>query len=122
MYSGFAELWEGFSKNLRPVFEESHIGFVLFGMVVFGLFLLPFLLLTMDRAALPAVVLSVILIMQMRLNLTLRFRTSWLGFFFHPIAVILALLIALNSWRLCQGAGVSWKGRNYSGKTRALLD
>jgi len=122
MYSGFAELWEGFSKNLRPVFEESHIGFVLFGIVVFGLFLLPFLLLAMDKAALPAVVLSVILIMQMRLNLTLRFRTSWLGFFFHPIAVILALLIALNSWRLCQGAGVSWKGRNYSGKTRALLD
>jgi len=122
MYSGFAELWEGFSKNLRPVFEESHLGFALCGLVIFALFLLPFLLLVVHGASGVAALPALLLIVGMRLLLTLRFRTSWLGFIAHPFAVILVLLIALNSWRLCQGDGVSWKGRNYSGKTRSLLD
>ena len=122
MYTGFSELWEGFSKNLRPVFEESHVGFALFGAVIFSLFLLPFLLLMLPGAILQAAVIAVLLIMGMRLILTLRFRTSWLGLLTHPFAVILSLLIALNSWRLCQTTGVSWKGRNYSGQTRSLLD
>jgi len=122
MYSGFPELWEGFSKNLRPVFEESHVGFALFGLVIFSIFLLPFLLMALGKTTFQASVIAVILIMGIRLLITMRFRTSWLGFIAHPFAVILALLIALNSWRLCQTTGVSWKGRNYSGKTRSILD
>ena len=119
MYSGFSELWEGFSKNLRPVFEESHVGFMLFGVVIFSLFLLPFLLLPLSGSLLSAAWIAVILIMGMRFMIAMRFQTSWLGFIAHPFGVILALLIALNSWRLCQTKGVSWKGRNYSGKTRS---
>ncbi len=122
MYSGFSELWEGFSKNLRPVFEESHIGFALFGVVIFSLFLLPFLLLPLGESLLSAAWIAVILIMGMRFMITMRFQTSWLGIIAHPFAVILALLIALNSWRLCQTTGVSWKGRNYSGKTRSSFN
>ena len=122
MYSGFPELWEGFSKNLRPVFEESHVGFALFGVVIFSLFLFPFLLLPFSGSLLLGAWIAVILIMGMRFIITRRFHSSWLGFIAHPFAVILALLIALNSWRLCQGAGVSWKGRNYSGKTRSSFN
>lgn len=118
MYSGISELWEGFSKNLRPVFEESHHSFLLFGLVTGGLFLLPFFLLGQSASAL----LAVGLIMTMRLLLTLRFRTSWFGFIAHPFGVLLALLIALNSWRLCLRGGVTWKGRTYSGTTRSSLD
>ena len=122
MYNGFAGVWEGFSKNMRPVFEESHIGFALFGVVVFTLFLLPFLLLPVNGPTSVAAWIAVMLIAALRLLLTYRFRTSWLGFIAHPFAVILSLMIALNSWRLCQGTGVSWKGRTYSGKTRSQLD
>jgi hypothetical protein len=122
MYCGFPELWEGFSKNLRPVFEESHLGFALFGVVIFSLFLLPFFLLALKETPFQAPAIMVLLIMGMRLLIMIRFRTSWLGFIAHPFAVILALLIALNSWRLCQTTGVRWKGRNYSGKTRSVLD
>jgi len=130
MYSGLAELWEGFSKNLRPVFEESHIGFLLFGVVIGALFLLPFLLLVLNpwflgelhgEVAYPALG-AALLIVTMRLLLTLRFRTSWLGFAAHPIAIALALMIGLNSWRLCQRKGIRWKGRIYSGTTRSRLD
>jgi chlorobactene glucosyltransferase len=127
MYSDFGQLWEGFSKNLRPVFEESFAAFVLFGVVVGGLFLLPFLGLAVSaifplHATGELCLLAVILILGMRLMLTLRFRTSWTGFIAHPFGVALAILIAINSWRLCRRGGVSWKGRTYSGATRSCLD
>ena len=61
-------------------------------------------------------------ILLMRLLLTLRFRTSWVGLVAHPVAMVLVLLIALNSWRLCLRRGIIWKGRVYSGTTRSVLD
>jgi chlorobactene glucosyltransferase len=121
MYCNLGELWEGFSKNLRPVFEKSFASFVLFGVVVGGLFLLPFLFLASGGILGRASLVAVLLIALMRLILTLRFRTSWLGFIAHPFGIVLALLIALNSWRLCLTKGVSWKGRVYSGNTPSSL-
>ena len=118
MYTDFNGVWEGFSKNLRPVFEESPQSFVLFGIVIFSLFLLPFLMLLW----IPSAGIAVGLILLTRFALTLRFRTSWFGFFVHPFAIALALLIALNSWRLCLRQGIVWKGRVYSGATRSALD
>jgi len=122
MYAGFADLWEGFSKNLRPVFEESHHLFLLFGVVVGSLFLLPFCLAWKITPAFPPALTAIGLVLLMRLILTIRFRTSWLGFIAHPFGIALALLIALNSWRLCMRRGIVWKGRVYSGSTRSVLD
>jgi cellulose synthase/poly-beta-1,6-N-acetylglucosamine synthase-like glycosyltransferase len=118
MYTDFEGVWEGFSKNLRPVFEESPHSFLLFGVVIFGLFLLPFLM----WPWIPLAGIAVGLILLNRFFLTLRFRTSWFGFFAHPLGILLALLIALNSWRLCLSRGIVWKGRVYSGATRSVLD
>jgi len=119
MYTDFTGVWEGFSKNLRPVFEESHHSFLLFGITVFTLFLLPFLLMAIGCGA---AWIAVGVILLMRLLLTLRFRTSWVGLVAHPVAMVLVLLIALNSWRLCLRRGIIWKGRVYSGTTRSVLD
>lgn len=119
MYTRFAELWEGFSKNLRPVFEDSTSSFVLFGIVVGGAFLMPFVLLPILHS--PVALAAVVLILIMRLLLTVRFGTSWLGMLFHPFGVVLALLIGLNSWRLCRAGGVRWKGRRYPGSVRGSL-
>lgn len=119
MYKDFSGVWEGFSKNLRPVFEEAHHSFLLFGIMIFTLFLLPFLLL---GGGCGAAWIAAGFILLMRLLLTLRFRTSWFGLLAHPAAVALALLIAINSWRLCLRCGVVWKGRVYSGTTRSMLD
>jgi len=117
MYSNAAEVWEGFSKNLRPVFEDSFLSFVLFGVVIGGLFLSPFFFLLLSlffkNLFAPALT-AVVLITLIRLILTLRFRTSWIGFFLHPAGIALAMLIGMNSWRLCLGKGVVWKGRIYS--------
>jgi chlorobactene glucosyltransferase len=126
MYSSFGELWEGFSKNLRPAFEESHAGFLFFGLVIWSLFLLPFLLLAAALLGFPLLfwpaLLGVSLILTLRGVLTIRFRTSWLSWIGHPFGITLAILIALNSWRLCFSNSVSWKGRLYAGTTRSSLE
>lgn len=124
MYTGCAELWEGFSKNLRPAFEGSLLGFLLFGVLIETLFLLPFCLLPLGlifKGVSEPSWIAVLLLFAIRLLLTLRFRTSWLGMIAHPFGILLISLIALNSWRLCLGGNVSWKGRTYSGATRRSL-
>ena len=42
MYTSFAEVWEGFTKNLRAAFAESSLSFWLFGTLQIAGLLLPF--------------------------------------------------------------------------------
>ena len=114
MYRSFRELWGGFSKNLRPVFEEGVVRFLLWGALISGLFLLPFGLLFVPGTPRLIGICSVVVLLGIRSWMTFRYRTSWWSVFLHPIAIILASLIALNSWRLWASKGVSWKARNYS--------
>jgi hypothetical protein len=51
----------------------------------------------------------------MRLLLAWRFRTSLAAIPFHPFAYLLALAIALNSWRWAASGKIVWKGRVYAG-------
>ncbi len=114
MYRSFPEVWEGFTKNLRAAFEDSLPSFLLVGVVQFCCFLLPFLLLLMPDANRGLILWQITIIYTIRIVLTWRFQTSWLGCVLHPVGQTLALLIALNSWRRSAGAGVSWKGRIYA--------
>ena len=114
MYRSFGEVWEGFTKNIRPAFEASLAGFLAIGAMQFGCFLLPCVLLFLPVAHKPLIAAEVALIYLIRLLLTLRFRTSWLGCALHPIGHALALAIGVNSWRRSAGGGVTWKGRTYA--------
>jgi chlorobactene glucosyltransferase len=111
MYHSFPDLWEGFTKNLWPLFEND---FVVFAILVLGqiiVFALPFFVA-------PWLVNSELwpllgLILLLRLLITIRYRTSWISLLFHPFGYLLALAIALNSLRRSLGKGVTWKGRLY---------
>ena len=114
MYRSFAEVWEGFTKNMRPAFEVSLLGFLLIGATQFCAFLWPFIGVFLSRGPARQCYLAEIgLVLLIRILLTVRFRTSWLGCLLHPLGHALALAIGLNSWRLSAGRGVSWKGRVY---------
>jgi chlorobactene glucosyltransferase len=111
MYTSFAEVWEGFSKNLRPVFEGDSTAFfvsiVVQGLVAVG----PFL-----GGAFwprPITLLPLVLILAIRALTAKRFRSSWLSVLLHPAGYLMGLAIALNSWRRVAGPGVTWKGRLY---------
>jgi chlorobactene glucosyltransferase len=113
MYQSLPEVWEGFTKNMRAAFEDSLSAFLVIGATQVSGFLLPFVFVFLAGPAQPLVVAQIAVIYLIRIVLTLRFRTSWLGCLLHPLGEALALAIGLNSWRSLATTGVSWKGRIY---------
>jgi chlorobactene glucosyltransferase len=113
MYRSLAETWEGFTKNMWPAFEGKIVAFLVIGAAQFGCFLFPFFALFGPAKWRAFAVAEVVLIYIIRVILTARFRTSWLGAVLHPLGHALCLAIGLNSWRCSAGGGVTWKGRQY---------
>jgi chlorobactene glucosyltransferase len=113
MYRAFSQVWEGFSKNLRPVFEDSLAAFLGVGSVQFLLYVLPWGLVFFADTTRPWVLAEMTMVLGIRGVLAARFRTSWLGVALHPLGYLLAIAIGLNSWRLSVTRGVTWKGRVY---------
>lgn len=116
MYTSFLEVWEGFTKNLRAAFADSAVSFWVFGLLQFCGLLVPFVFAAWPKLSgkwwwIP--VAQVVWIYGLRLALAMRFRTSLLGAWLHPVGQALSLLIGLNSWRLSTRQGVTWKGRRY---------
>ena len=80
---------------------------------------LPFILLvgslsSGNSSLLPAALTASLLVLASRLVLSLRFRHPLWSILLHPLAELLLLAIALNSWwRTVTGRGVRWKGRTY---------
>ena len=117
MYRSFGETWEGFTKNMRAVFDDRGVTFWLFGCFQAACFFWPFVAIFLVPSPLRWVVgMQIGLIFFIRFLLAARFRTSWFGALLHPIGLLLMMLIGLNSWRLSQGRGVVWKGRTYKPK------
>jgi chlorobactene glucosyltransferase len=116
MYRSFGETWEGFTKNLWPAFEARLPLFCVAGATQICAYLAPcgLLLLKWHSADRPWLIAQVALIVVIRIVLAVRFRTSWLSCALHPLAELLGIAIALNSWRLAGQRGVVWKGRRYT--------
>lgn len=125
MYHRFADLWEGFTKNLRAAFEKQVGAFVFFGILQMFFFVLPFgflvrQILCCGWAGLISlsgllILAQIILIYGIRLVFAVNYKQSIIWAFAHPVGQILALVIALNSWRRTSfsSKGVTWKGRSY---------
>ena len=117
MYRSLGETWEGFTKNIRAVFEEQRAAFWLFGLAQGMCLFAPCVFIFIAPAPVRKIVAAqVAVIYLIRLLLALRFRTSWIGALLHPIGMLLMMLIGLNSWRRSIGSGVVWKGRTYRPK------
>jgi chlorobactene glucosyltransferase len=113
MYRSLGQIWEGFIKNLRPVFDGGNLNFVMAIAGQFLVFVLPFVLVIVSPS--PAVTGEVCLLYSIRMLAAVRYRSSWLSVLLHPIGYAFALTIALNSLRQVAGEGVRWKGRLYPG-------
>ncbi len=111
MYSSIGDIWEGFTKNLWPVFDGDWVGFWFAVLWQFLVCVLPFLVLPFWPR--PELYLVIGIILCLRVVAAFRFNTSWISVCFHPIAYSLALLIAANSFRRAKGKGVTWKDRIY---------
>ncbi len=121
MYENFSQVWEGFTKNLRAMFDDNLAAFFAFGLFVFAVLVLPFFLLVWCLAAghvLAAIVCAAhcFLILGIRALLAARFLSPPQSVLLHPLGLGLVLLIACNSALRLGRAGVTWKGRTYGAK------
>lgn len=112
MYREFLEVWEGFSKNLRPAFEGRPLEFLGVCVILAVTMCLPFVWFIV-REQPWLVTLQAQLILLIRLVLTVRFHTSWSSLALHPFAMLLSLVIALNSWRQRMTGKITRKRRQY---------
>lgn len=111
MYHSFPDLWEGFTKNLWPLFENDFVAFTILVLSQIVVFALAFFAIPWVTGWEPWLLIGLILLL--RVLITFRYRTSWISVLFHPFGYLLALAIALNSLRRSFGKGVTWKGRLY---------
>jgi len=123
MYHGWGEVWAGFAKNLFAFFNRSLLFLALAILVALLLWVLP--VAGMIGAALGSGGCTSLVgwlclaqygtAVAARLLLTARFGGRPLDAFLHPFAVLLLLVIALNSARIARCGGVAWKGRPVAG-------
>lgn len=116
-YTCFRDLWAGFSKNSYEAVRGTPLKVAAVSVACFLLFIHPYLalidsLFRSQLASLP--LLQVATITLTRLILAERFRTSRGWVLLHPLSLLLALVILVNSCRLSiLRKKIAWKERWY---------
>lgn len=125
MYRRIGDMWEGFLKWTYSVASVSSLALLFLEVSAFFLFLVPFLWLAKfliysspwETLSLSLVI-SVTALLLMRWLVDRRFHHSILGTVLHPLAVSFMLAAGVSGIiRRATGAGVRWKGRDYSPKS-----
>jgi len=108
MYEGFTDAFNGFSKNFFPGFNIPATAFFLLLIILFIVFLLPFILIFMN----PSFVLIVLIILMGRLFVSIPSRQNLIAnILLHPIQILIMLAIGVNSVYRTKTKKLKWKGR-----------
>jgi hypothetical protein len=114
MYSSWADLWAGFSKNAREGMATAR-ALPVWTLLLGGGHLLPLLLLPFaSGAAFWLALLAAVLVWTAAGAVAVRARMSWLSVLLHPVGVAVTLLIQWNA--LIKGPRrrpAVWRGRSY---------
>lgn len=120
MYTGFQDVFKGFSKNFFAGFQRKHIPFIMFLIHIMNVYVLPLVLLFValytDNTSL--LIWSGFLLMEgmlIRFLSTIQFRLPLYHIFLQPFSALFAFIIGCNSllWSL-PGKKTMWKNRVYS--------
>jgi chlorobactene glucosyltransferase len=118
MYSGFDEVWRGYSKNTYAFFGNSPLFLALGILVLMALYVVPPALIlyatitgqfSLELFYLPLAQYSAAVLT--RLLLAVRFASRLLDAFLHPISILFLIAILLNSMLWKHTGKRSWKGR-----------
>ncbi|WP_180280176.1 glycosyltransferase family 2 protein [Azospirillum oleiclasticum] len=119
MYRGFAEVWDGFSKNATEGMATP-VALPVWTVLLGGGHILPWLLLLaglvwpLPAEALSAAAAGALATTSLRIGLALRFRQSLAGALLHPAGVATMLAIQWNALlRARRGRPATWRGRAY---------
>lgn len=112
MYTGWRDVVEGFSKNAFAGAGGSAAVLGLIILIAAAAFVVPPVGLLVAPSAWFAV--ETALALAARLALAVAFRNPLWSAVLHPVAVVVALGIAVRSFWLTRfGGGVAWRGRRY---------
>jgi glycosyltransferase involved in cell wall biosynthesis len=123
MYTGFKEIWNGWTKNLFPALSYSFVATLVVTALLFASSLLPFLLLARNATRwavgapfeplfLGLEALAVLLIFATDAFGHARHGYRWGLFWTFPLGMAVVLALFWNSaWRIGSGRGAVWKGR-----------
>src|SRR5260221_317914 len=89
MYHSFPDLWEGFTKNLWPLFENDFAAFAISVLSQIVVFALPFFVVPWLHS--KELWLLIGLILLLRISITFRYRTAWISVLVHPFGYLLAV-------------------------------
>jgi len=116
-YTCFKEVWNGFSKNSYEAIGKEPFYLVLILFSCYYLFIYPYLSLwgaLESHQSLTLPLFQVMTIALIKLILSLRFRVNVFYGQLHPLTVLFALIILLNSFRLSFfKKKFEWKERLY---------
>ncbi len=116
MYQGAAQTWKGLAKNATEGMASA-AAIVPWSLLLIGGHVLPWLgLLMFDKHSLPArlCLIAVMCTMAMRGMIAARFQQSAIGVIFHPLSVLLLVMIQWYALlRAKWGRPSDWKGRAY---------
>ncbi len=112
MYHSMREVWEGFSKNFFGLVSNKTIPFLIILASLIMISIVPYLLLITSQFFMTALA-AIILNLLWRSVLAIRFKHSFLyGVILHPLSIMLAVLIGLNSLRQVKKGQITWKNRS----------
>jgi len=121
MYKNLNEVIKGYSKVLAASFDYNAVIQSLVTIIVFMVFLLPFMLLPLGIFLFdfPQILLNLLIgqiavILVIKIIQTVRFKNRFIDIFLFPLSIVYILLISVHSLiRSKSASGVYWKGRTY---------
>ncbi|HEX6036585.1 glycosyltransferase [Longimicrobium sp.] len=121
MYGSAREMREGFRKNLYPLLGGRRLSFA-FGVALLAFaWLAPFAIALIGRTRIAFLPLALLLVM--RVAGALLFRYGWRTVLLHPVGVLMAAALAVESWIRHERGTVTWRGRRVpSGADGAAAD
>lgn len=126
MYTGFKEIWNGWTKNLFPALSYSLVATFIVVALLFASALLPFVLVAKNLAVgapypgyfwLECSLLVTILLVDAIGHKVNGYK--WGLFWTFPLGMVMVMGLFLNSaWRIKSGRGAVWKGRVVEARKR----
>ena len=110
MYHNWSEVWHGFSKNLFGLMGYQAASFLALLFIMIIGYVCPYFLLfhtSFAKYAVIAVAFNVII----RSVLTFKYKDPVMTILLHPLAILITIIIGLNSMRVFKRGNVEWKGR-----------